>query len=75
MALPTTEELLELMVAKASAPKSSASGDKSITQHDLGSFVEAAKLVRDLLASETAGALGSRGLRFTKLIPPGGGGD
>ena len=68
MALPTTEELLELMVAKAAAPKSSASGDKSVTQHDLGSFVEAAKLVRDLVAAETAGAAGHRGLRFTQMV-------
>lgn len=69
--MPTSEEWDELIWEKAQAAKSARSLDKSIEERDISDLLEA----RGNASSTTSGALPARGLRFSKLIPPGGGGD
>ena len=52
----------------AAGPKSASGDSGSMTQHDLTQQIEADKYV----AGKTAMAKPNRGLRFTKLLAPGG---
>lgn len=72
MAVPTSGELLELAYLKAQSPKSARSLDKSVEEHDLGDLIDAAFKLTDRAVDGTRAA---PGLRFTKMVPPGGGGD
>ena len=68
--MPTLDELVDEAIERAiAAPKAVSSGTRSVTQHDPGELQK----LRDLARAEEAAERNHRGLRFTQLIPPGGG--
>jgi hypothetical protein len=69
--MPTSAEWDDLFWQKAQAAKSARSLDKSVEERDAGELIA----LRNQITTSNAGGNGARGLRFTKLIPPGGGGD
>lgn len=69
--MPTSEEWDDLIWEKAQAAKSARSLDKSIEERSIEELLAA----RNQGVTSDAASTASRGLRFSKLIPPAGGGD
>ena len=67
MTAPTTAQ--EAVDQALLQPKSASERDRSITNRDLKELQDA----RDRETASTSGAKNHFGLRFTKLVPPGGG--
>ena len=70
MAVPTPEELLELVVTMATQPKVTVAGNFRMEQQSIDALVKAAELLQGMVATEAADQP-HRGLRLTRLIPPG----
>lgn len=66
----TEAQILELIEQQVQSPASMAAEGHSITNRSVDELRKLLELVRE----NTSANLGSRGLRFTRLIPPGGGG-
>lgn len=62
------EDLENSIAENAAAPKKASGDGVSVEQHPLKEQIEADKY----LASKEAVKSGRRGLRFSKLVPPGG---
>ena len=67
MTVPATSSAAVEQVAIG--PKKVTVGTESVEQHSIGDLIEAAKYA----ASQNAKAKKHFGLRFTRLVPPGGG--
>lgn len=61
------DEIRNQILTNAQAPAEASSDMGSVKQHSLGDLIEADKY----LTGKDAVSKGRRGLRFTKLIPPG----
>ncbi len=62
-----SDEIQDAIIENAKGPKRVRGDEGEVEQHDLADQIAAAKHV----AGTTAATNASRGLRFTKLIPPG----
>lgn len=67
MSAPTTPQ--QALDQATLGPKSVRVGNEEVVQRDLKELREQ----RNDAAAQTAGSLANFGLRFTKLVPPGGG--
>ena len=67
MTTPTTVD--EAIEQNALGPKRVQVGNQSVEQHSIADQI----LARDAEANETAKSRSDFGIRFTKIIPPGGG--
>jgi hypothetical protein len=72
MAVPTPEELLELVAEMATSPRVQQANGFRRETHDIASLVKAAELLQGMIATDAA-EQPHRGMRLTKLIPPQGG--
>lgn len=66
----TQAQILEIIEQAAQSPASMAAESHSITERS----VDELRKLLELVSQDTSAAVGSRGLRFTRLIPPAGGG-
>lgn len=60
-------DIQDAIAENATGPKSVTNGETSVTEHSIDDQIKAAKFT----ANQTGVTNPSRGLRFTKLIPPG----
>lgn len=71
MATPTTVD--EAIDTNARGPKKVKRNGSEVEYHSIQDQIAAAKWAQEELAKDAAGLKGHFGMRFTKLIPPGGG--
>lgn len=67
MAAPTDDELKEAFLQAFTSPKKASNETGSVEAHSLADMIEFDKYIR----GKTAADKPTRGVRFTKLIPPG----
>lgn len=67
--MPDADDIADAIAENATGPKSMSVDGQSVTQHSIDDQIKAANHV----AGQTAASKPHFGLRFTKLIPPGGG--
>lgn len=67
MACDDADTISDALIAAAAGPKRVSGDAGSVEQYGLAELIEAEKYQRSKCASSSA----NRGLRFTKLVPPG----
>jgi len=65
--MPTEDDINDAIAENATGPKSVSVDGSNVQQHSLADQIAA----RNDVASQEAASKAHRGLRFTKLIPPG----
>lgn len=65
--MPTEDDINDAIAENATGPKSVSVDGSNVQQHSLADQIAA----RNDVASQSSASKAHRGLRFTKLIPPG----
>ena len=71
--MANSDDLADIIVETAQFPKREQSGTRIVEEQDIGAMATAMKALREQEAGNAAAPLANFGLRFTRLIPPGGG--